>query len=206
MGKSEVVVLFDLMGASSIPVGIKDLAEVDLLEYQHIINSFFEDKLIDRNSKSFRPDRGLERFLLPIVKAKAIMIFNYGIGSVCTFNASLYFAESGLVALLDNKDETVKFLTLDSIDELLLFIPDISMVDNVSNDGVEQYISYIMLNKESSIVHCTRLDFEKGIARIAEGKRSRDAIPLEAVYKTEIIEYRNMLYDKLREVYNAVGC
>lgn len=206
MSKLEVVVLFDLMGALSIPVGIKGLTEVDEVEYRRIIDSFLDNKLIDRECKDFRPDKGLERFLLPIVKAETIMIFNYGIDSTCVFNATLYFAESGLVALLDNKDETIKFIILDSIDDLLLFIPDISMLGNTSIEGTEQYISYVLLDKEISIVHCTRIDLEKGIARIAEGKKSKDAAPLEVMDETGIIEYRDMLYDKLKEVYNAVGC
>lgn len=142
MTKSEVVVLFDLIGITSIPVGIRDFTEVSEAEYQRIVESFGENKLIDRQSKTFRPDKELERFILPIIKSKAIMIFNYGIDNTCTFNASLYFAESGLVALLENNDGTIKFLTLDSIDDLLLFIPNVSCLSLVSAKNETPYISY----------------------------------------------------------------
>lgn len=206
MSKSEVGVLFNLIGVSSILVGIDDFPEVGEVEYQRIVESFFDNKLIDRESETFRPDKGLERFLLPIIKNKAIMIFNYGIDGTCTFNASLYFAESGLVALLENSDETIKFLTLDSIDDLLLFIPDINTTGAISIEGTDPYISYVLLDKMSSIVHCTRANLEKGVARIVEGKKNRDVAPFEVTVETKISEYREMLYNKLREVYNAAGC
>lgn len=206
MSKSETAVLLDLFSASSIPVGIMNLTEVDGIEYQRIVDSFLAGGLIDKEGGTIRPDKGLEQFLLPIVKAEAIMIFNYGIDSVCTFNTSLYFARSGLAALLDNSNDTVKFLTLDSFDHLLLFIPDIAAADRASAGGSEPYISYVLLNKGESIVHCTKINLEKGTARIVEGKRSKDAPPLEAEFETEIAVYREMLRDKIREVYDAVGC
>lgn len=206
MSKSEVGVLFDLMGASSIPVGIGDFTEVSEVEYRQIVKSFSDNKLIDRESKGFRPDKGLERFLLPIIKNRIIMIFNYGVGSTCTFNASLYFAEGALVALLENNDETIKFLTFDSIDDLLLFIPDINVTGVIFDRGEEVYISYVLIDKVSSIVHCTRIDPKKGVARIVEGKRTMDPTPFEASMETEISEYKEMLYNKLREVYDVAGC
>lgn len=206
MSKSEVVVLLNLIGALSIPVGIKVLTEVDEMEYQRIVDSFLASGLIDKKGETVRPDKGLEQFLLPMVKAKAIMIFNYGVDNSCTFNASLYFAESGLVALLENNNDTIKFLTLDSIDELLLFIPDITETDGYSSEESEQYISYVLLNERESIVHCTEINLEKGIARIVEGKRRRNAAPLETENETEILEYREMLHHKLKEIYNVVGC
>lgn len=206
MSKSEVGVLFDLMGASSIPVGIDDFTEVSEAEYQQIVESFLDNKLIDRESKGFRPDKGLERFLLPIIKNRVIMIFNYGIDGTCTFNVSLYFAEVGLVALLENNDKTIKFLTLDSIDDLLLFIPDINSAGTIFDGGAELYISYVLVDKVSSIIHCTRIDLEKDVARIVEGKRTTDAAPIEASMETKVSEYREMLCNKLREVYNVAGC
>lgn len=63
-----------------------------------------------------------------------------------------------------------------------------------------------MLDTMSSIVHCTRIDLEKGVARIVEGKRIKGVEPFEADDETEILEYKEMLSNKLREVYNAVGC
>lgn len=207
MSKSEVGVLFDLMGASSIPVGIVDFTEVSEAEYRQIVESFLDNKLIDSESKGFRPDKGLERFLLPIINNRVLMIFNYGIDGTCTFNVSLYFAEGGLVALLENNEKTIKFLTLDSIDDLLLFIPDINAAGAILGGGAELYISYVLVDKVSSIVHCTRIDLEKDVARIVEGKRTMDdATPVEASMETKISEYREMLHNKLREVYNVAGC
>lgn len=205
MTKSEVVVLFDLLAASSIPVGIKDLPEVDKFEYERIVASFLANRLIDHTSETVKPDKGLEKFLLPMVTAKKIMLFNYGIGGTCVFNTSLYFAKSGLVAMLDNVDGTIKFLTIDSVVDLLLFIPDID-VEVTSEEGEEPYISYILLDNMSSIVHCTRICIEKKIARIVEGKRTSDPVPLEATAEVEIHEYKEMLHDKFKELYHVVGC
>lgn len=206
MSKSEVSVLFDVMGASSIPVGIGDFEDVGEAEYRQIVESFLDNRLIDRESKYFRPDKGLERFILPVIKNKVIMIFNYGIGGTCRFNASLYFAENGLTALLENNDGTIKFLTLDSIDDLLLFIPDINTAGTALGEAAELYISYVLIDKAESIVHCTRIDTEKDAARIAEGKRTVGTAPLETSMETKISEYREMLHNKLREVYHVAGC
>ena len=203
MSKSEVVVLFDLMLASSIPVGIKSLPQVDEFEYERIVDSFSSNRLIDKTSKTFKPDRGLEQFLLPVVTAKRIMLFSYGIDSTCSFNASLYFAKRGLVALLDNTDGMIKFLTIDSVDDLLLFIPDINVP---SAEGTKPYVSYVLFDIGSSIVHCTRIDPEKNNARIVEGKRTPDTIPLESACDVEVSIYKEMLHDKLKDVYNVVGC
>ncbi len=205
MSKSEVVVLFDLMAASSIPVGIKDLPQVDEFEYERIVNSFSANRLIDKTSETFKLDKGLEQFLLPVVTAKKIMLFNYGIDGICSFNASLYFSKRGSVAVLDNGDGTIKFLTIDSVDDLLIFIPDINK-DVASTEGTKPYISYILFDKMSSIVHCTRIDPEKNIAKIVEGKRTPDAVPLDSASEAKVSEYKEMLHDKLKEVYNVVGC
>ncbi|MFZ2787974.1 MAG: hypothetical protein WAZ69_11570 [Trichococcus flocculiformis] len=205
MSKQEVVVLFDLMGTSSIPVGIKDLPQVDGYEYESIVDSFSARRLIDRESETFRPDKGLEHFLLPVVKAKRILLFNYGVDGTCTFNASLYFAKIGLVAIFDNGHDTVKFLTIDSVDDLLLFIPNINDITKFV-DSCETYISYLLFDKDSSIVHCTRIDHKKNIARIVEGKKTPHSAPVEAADEVEISEYKEMLHDKLKEVHNVVGC
>ena len=205
MTKSEAVVLFDLLAASSIPVGIKDLPQVDEFEYERIVASFLANRLIDNTSETIMPDKGLERFLLPIMTAKEIMLFNYGVGGTCVFNTSLYFSKSSLVAMLDYVDGTIKFLTIDSVEDLLLFIPDIE-IEVTSEEGEEPYISYILINNMSSIVHCTRICIEKNIARIVEGKRTIDPVPLEATAEVELHEYKEMLHDKFKELYHVVGC
>lgn len=205
MSKSEVVVLFDLMAFPSIPIGIRGLPQLDEFEYRRIVNSFSANRLLDKTSETIKPDKGLEQFLLPVVTALKIMLFNYGINGTCSFNASLYFAKKGLVAVFDNGDGTIKFLTIDSVDDLLLFIPEVS--GNVTTGkGVEPYISYILFDKTSSIIHCTRIDTENQIARIVEGKRTLDSVPLESESVTEIAEYREKLHDKFKELYHVVSC
>lgn len=205
MSKPKVVVLFDLMGTSSIPVGIKDLPQVDEYEHERIVESFLTSYLIDKESETFRPDKGIEHFLLPIVKAERILLFNFGLDSTCTFNASLYFSKTGLIAIIDNGDDTVKFLTINSVDDLLLFIPNINDISD-SVDCGETYISYLLFEKDSSIVHCTRIYHKKNIAKIVEGKKIPHSAPVEAADEVEISEYKEMLRDKLKEVYNVVGC
>lgn len=205
MSKSEVVVLFDLMAFPLIPIGIRGLPQLDEFEYRRIVNSFSANRLIDKTSETIKPNKGLEQFLLPVVTALKIMLFNYGINGTCSFNASLYFAKKGLVAVFDNGDGKIKFLTIDSIDDLLLFIPEVS--GNVTTGkGVEPYISYILFDKMSSIIHCTRIDTENQIARIVEGKRTLDSVPLESESVTEITEYREKLHDKFKELYHVVSC
>jgi hypothetical protein len=207
MSKSEAVVLFDLSGVSSIPVGIKDLPDVDEQEYQRIINSFSTKRMIDFECNIFRPDKGLEKFLLPIVRAKNIMLLNYGAGNKCTFNVSLYFAENCLVAALDNEDESIMFLTIESVDDLLVFIPDVTAVQTPLPENAEPYVSYVLLTDNgSSIVHCTSIDIERGIAMIVEGQRTLDDLPIEVKTEVEILEYREMLLNKIKEVYDASGC
>ncbi len=204
LSKPEVVVLFELMADSSIPVGIKDLPQVDVFEYERIVDSFSAIHLVDKTSQTFKPDKGLEKFLLPIVTAEKILLFNYGKDSTCTFNTSIYFSRKGLVALLDHIDATIKFVTISSFDELLLYIPDLDE-NIVSVEGTELYISYLLFDKVSSIVHCTRIDTKKNLARIVEGKRIPGEAPLESSSETEILEYKEMLYDKLKEVYDVVS-
>lgn len=207
MSKSEAVVLFDLIGVSSIPVGLHDLPDVDEYKYEKIMINFSANKLIDFDSESFRPDKGLDRFLLPILQAKYIMIFNYGEGNKCTFNATLYFAEKGLTAILDDQDDSAVFLTLDSENELMLFIPDLSDTDISLHNGTEPYISYVIILQDgSSVLHSTRINVKMDTARIVEGKRIPSQPPIEAEYEVCLSAYREMLHDKLKEIYDVSCC
>ena len=129
------------------------------------------------------------------------MLFNYGIGNKCTFNASLYFSKSGLVVVLDNQDNSIKFLTIDSFNDLLLFIPDGS--DTMSN-FVESYVSYFLMSTDGfSIIHCTKISTIENIAKIVECKRTLNEQPIEVEREVMISDYREMLQEKLKEVYNA---
>lgn len=125
MSKAEVIVLFDLLGLSSLPTGVRDLPEVGKYEYKCIVDKFVSHRLIDLARGYARPDIGLERFLFPMINTEVIMIFHYGADGSCSFNSTLYFAKNGLTAVLDMKD-AVKFLTISSSNDLLLFIPEIS--------------------------------------------------------------------------------
>lgn len=204
LSKAQLVVLFDCLldslGHLSLPVSIRDLPEVNPEERQQILSSFYASRLLDSQSPTFRPDRGLDPFLLPIVKTKTILLWNHGVDGVCTFNASLYFSPVGVVALRDRGGNGVRFQTLDSVEDLLLFLsPDFAPT------AKHPYISYLRIEPESSVIHCAVFSPEGDSVHISEGKRgTADTSPVEASSVVTPAAYQQLLKDKLQEVYGDI--
>jgi hypothetical protein len=95
-------------------------------------------------------------------------------------------------------------LKINTLNDLLLFIPDPLNIA-VESENSESYISYILCDKYYSIIHCVRLKNKQSQAFVVESKRTADNDISENEFEVSTVEYRDMLYEKLSEVYNAVS-
>ena len=205
MQKAEVVVLFDLLCDAAIPISIKDLPKVSEFEHARITKAFVDGRLIDNAIDNIRFDKGFEPFLLPILKSEKVMLFNYGLNGKCLFNATLYFSKCGAAAIFDTDADEVRFITIDSFDDLLLFIPKIPVYKHFTENDVIHF-SYIIFDENSTTVHCAKINSKKNIAAFAEEKKSVSAEPVKTEFETDMAEYEKLFRGRLRGVYDVVGC
>lgn len=203
MSKSEVVVLFDLIGAESIPVGIADFPNVSEKQNIQIVESFVDSKLLDISNNLIRPDKGLERFLSPILKSDNIVIFNYGRNNKCKFNATLFNSKSGNVAVLEETINTVRFIRFDSFADFNLFIQRFELIS--PNGEENQFISFIIFEKGFSIVHWAKLDSKARRVSVVEAKKYSAGKVDEKNFSVDVEEYDELFEGKLRETYDAVS-
>ncbi len=198
ISKDEFVVLFDLFKIENFTIGIENFHEVEEDRYNDILNDFLEYKLIMKKEDRYLLNTKLEEYILPVLKADRILIFNYGIEKTCDFNATMYFSDKKLVAVLEGNEEILHFILIDSYDDLELFIPDAFDVEDVK----ETYISYYLLTKDDYTFHSAIINLmDNSVTSVVKRKEE------EEIFKTvSLKEYKDEFYQMLKEVYHASSC
>lgn len=159
------------------------------------------------DDSGYIPAKGMKKHLLPIMASSDIILFNYGKDDTCVFNASLYFSHFGAVAIYEQNKDSILCVSLDSLEDVLTFLPGFGEknFDTVLSD--EEYISYFHFSGRGySIAHLACYKARTNCVAIEEKKQANDSPLLEAIHEVEVDEYYEMLKEKIEDVYNVSCC
>lgn len=169
-------------------------------EYIQIRNSLIDNGYLKENIDGFIPAKGLSLYLKPIAENKQTVFLKYGTENNTLFNCSLYFAKSGVTAIIRRRDDEVSVLKIESAVDLIMLIDRIDMVKEYG------YISYFINDVGlSDIRHFTFLDSKKNKAITKEEKHMVDGQILQAEHEFLLNEYREQLSIKFGGLFD-VAC
>lgn len=168
--QSEVTVLFNLMNAAQMIIGMETLPEVSIEQQKEIIEYFKQEKVIAINQDEVYFDQFIGDLLIPMVKANKILLYNYGINKQVAFNTSLYFSKDGIRAISRENKENLRIFKIESINELNLFLPNILKNSQLYIKD-ELFVSYWLITKQSVTLHtCTMQNENANIIEQTKGK------------------------------------
>ena len=175
MTKAEFLVLLKLLGIESLPIGITSMPDVSVAEAKKIKDDFCKAGLIKYDLEHLLIDKGLEEYILPLVQAKTMFVYNYGTDNNCLFNTTVYLSGKSAVVLQADND-TVRFIHFVELLDFSYFILKFVEEDEFLNLP-SAYMSYISFFEDHITVH---------------------------VYNTSVSQYRDVFANHLREVWSGV--
>ena len=195
--KKETVVLFDMLGLSDIPCSIGDMPAVTSHEYTDISRALYDMQAVCRVDDSVRPDKGFDPFFLPIRSADRILMFNYGEDGIYLFNASIYFSDKGVVAVKEKNLESIEFMPVYTLGELILLLP---AVEDASQKRVSHF-SYWLFDKNIGQAHCALINPSTRKVKLTESvKKGVEAQAQTTDSTMTLSEYAALFKKRMKEI------
>ena len=203
--KTEVATLLDMAQCGSAPTGILDFHLLKGTERTAFEDRLVREGLINSPSRGFRPDKGLDPFLLPIVNRQAALIYQHGTNDTPDFNISAYFFRGQISVLMNQSRDTVKWLTLASWNDFALFLR--KFPNHPCEEQKPQFIGCVFLTGQYSLLHTAQLRLQESEAtvRVREGRRwiSNEVEELDTAYAP--FDYNRLLEKRIEELYDIAG-
>lgn len=180
-----------------------DLPQLTESEESRVVEQLCSQGILFHDTNGFIPTKGLKKHLFPIKSSSDILLFNYGTNNSCIFNASIYFSKNGVVAVYEKTKSSIICICLESLDDILTFIP---LIGDGDNSHENEYVSYFHFSDRGySIAHFAAFNPITSRVIIEEKKQCSNSPLLESLQEASIKEYSEMLKEKLEDVYN-VSC
>lgn len=198
-----------LLSALDIPLPYisMELVQLSELEENSIVDQLCTQGVLFRDDGNYIPAKGMKKHLFPIKAASDIILFNYGNNGTCVFNASIYFSVLGAVAIYEKTEDSIMCISLDSIEDVLTFLPGFGENNCDTFISNEEYISFFHFSGRGySIAHIAYYKARTGCVTIEEKKQGNDSPLQEAIHEVSVDEYSEMLKEKIEDVYNVSCC
>ncbi len=153
-------------------------------EYNTILSELISRSYLKKQGDAFIPNESIEPYFLPMKQCFCVAVYRRIQNDNAEYSVSFYPSSGGISAVFDDQSDTVRFINVESTNEL------ITLLSPFSDDVL--VTSYVVWYKDATTIHIAQHKNNSEIY-ITEAKKTKSSSDIHQEMTVSAREYRELL-------------